>query len=403
VPVDSGKGHYRDVLALPSALRTFVPALVGRSAYAVLPLSLLFTVHALTGSFTAAGTAVAGYGFAGVFLPAKASLIDRHSQARTVPALTVCAAIPLAAIALISSPNAYLLVALATLAGIAAPPLGPAMRSSWRLLTRGTSLKQRAYALDATCEEALYLGGPLLVGVLLIVWPPRVALLLAATLLLFGGLLSATASLARYRVDDPAPTGAWKPSRGPMASPGLRLVVTVILAMALGLSMTYTSLAASASAQGKPAVAGFIEAAIGLGSVVGGLVWGRRSIAVGSSTQVAGLIATLALGMAVASLTTSLVIIGIALSAAGLAISPLFVVSYVAADELAPENQATEAGSWVSTANNLGSASGASAAGLIVDNARAQWGFLAGTVVLLVTVAMVKLFRKSVDTKPTVA
>ncbi|OXM68495.1 MFS transporter [Amycolatopsis vastitatis] len=400
MPIDSEITRYRDVLALPAALRTFIPALVGRSAYALLPLSLLFAVHDLAGSFTAAGTALAGYGFAGILLPVKAGLIDRHSQARTLPVLAVCAAVPMAVIAVVSPANAALLVVLATSAGIAAPPLGPAMRSSWRSLTRGTPLKRRAYALDSTCEETLYLGGPLVAGVLLVVWSPRAALLLVVVLLLLGALGMATAPPARCRVHETSPAGPWTLSRGPIGAPGLRLVVAAILVTALGLSMTYTCLAATASGQGRPAVAGFVEAAIGLGSVVGGLVWGRLEIAASRSTQLARLIAFLGVGMAFASMTTSLIVIGISLAIAGLAIAPLFVVSYVAADDLAPENQGTEAGSWVNTANNLGSALGASAAGLIVDNARAQWGFLAGAVALLLTVAVVRLSRKSLDTTP---
>ena len=67
-------GSYRDVLLLPSALRTFVPALAGRLAYGVFPLATLFAVHQATGSYATAGLAVAAFGLASITLPAKARL-----------------------------------------------------------------------------------------------------------------------------------------------------------------------------------------------------------------------------------------------------------------------------------------------------------------------------------------
>src|SRR6185436_17423735 len=75
-------GSYRDVLFLPLALRTFVPALLGRLSYGLLPLSLLFTVQQSTNSFATAGAAVAIFGLASLSMPYKARLVDRFSQRR---------------------------------------------------------------------------------------------------------------------------------------------------------------------------------------------------------------------------------------------------------------------------------------------------------------------------------
>jgi hypothetical protein len=52
-------GSYADLLRRPAVARTFAPALVGRLAYGVLPLSLLFTVQHATGSYAIAATAMA--------------------------------------------------------------------------------------------------------------------------------------------------------------------------------------------------------------------------------------------------------------------------------------------------------------------------------------------------------
>jgi len=54
--------RYFDVLALPNVPLTFGAALVGRSAYALVILPLLYAVSEATGSVALAGVAVAIYG-----------------------------------------------------------------------------------------------------------------------------------------------------------------------------------------------------------------------------------------------------------------------------------------------------------------------------------------------------
>jgi len=190
----SDAGSYRAVLALPYAAPTFGAALVGRLSYGLLPLSVLFTVQQSTGSFATAGGVVAVFGLTSILLPLKSRLVDHHGQASVLAPLALLCAGALATMAFLAwsgsapapAPAAYL--ALGIVAGLGAPPLGPAMRSTWRTITDGSSLKQRAYSLDSVCEESLYLICPLLVGVILSVASPPAALLAAASLMLVGTL-----------------------------------------------------------------------------------------------------------------------------------------------------------------------------------------------------------------------
>jgi MFS family permease len=124
---------------------------------------------------------------------------------------------------------------------------------------------------------------------------------------------------------------------GPLTVPGFWPIVAAILGAAVGLSMAFTSIAARAQKQGVPAAAGYIEAALALGSLTGGLLWGRRRHTRTHSTHLAGLIGVLAIGIAISAAVTSLTTLGTLMAVIGLAIAPLFVVSYLAADELAPE------------------------------------------------------------------
>ncbi|MEU8226482.1 MFS transporter [Kribbella sp. NPDC048915] len=378
-------GSYRAVLLLPFALRTFVPALLGRLSYGLLPLSLLFTVQASTGSFTTAGAALAVFGAASLSMPFKARLVDRFSQRRVLPPLAGGAASGLAVLATIGTAASVVLL-LAGLTGLLAPPLGPSMRSNWRLLTEGSALKERAYALDAVSEECLFLGGPLIAGTLIGLVSAPAALLTSAAVMLVGTLAMVTSPVTTRTAS--APTGVRRRDPwGPLVIPALRRVLFVVTGVASGVSAAYVCVAGVAQQAGHPGSAGYVEAAIALGSVAGGLVWARRTHTRSWTVQLAGLIAVLALGLVTASLVSGLVLLGVVLAVAGAAVSPMFVVAYLAADEVTPPHQRTEASTWINTANNLGAAAGSALAGIVIDQAAPSWGFLSGGVLLAVLAA----------------
>lgn len=98
----------------------------------------------------------------------------------------------------------------------------------------------------------------------------------------------------------------------------------------------------------------------------------------------------LAAGVACAAAVENLVLLGIVMAATGTAVVPLFIVSYLASDKLVPEHQRTEASTWINTANNLGTATGSAAAGLLVDHGTTTSAFLSGAAVLGATVLLVR-------------
>ncbi|WP_433295905.1 MFS transporter [Actinoplanes sp. CA-030573] len=392
MPAPESAGSYRAVLRLPSALRAFVPALGGRLAYGLLPLATLFTVQQTTGSYARAGLALAAFGLASITLPLKSRLTDTHGQRRVLPWLALFCAGFLALAALTPWPVPFV-----ALAGLAAPPLGPAMRSTWRSLTDGTELKQRAYALDAVAEETLYLTGPLLAGVGLALAPARWTLLATAALLLLGtlGMVAAApptiATTARLFTAGPLRSpgllrvlAARLFTAGPLRSPGLLRVLAVLLVAGAAISAAYTGMAAEAQAAGHPGAAGLLEAAVATGSVVGGLLWSRRHHTRPRTHHFAGLLALLAAGLLAASAAPDLISLGVVMGVGGLAVAPLYVVAYLAADDLSPPGYGTEAGTWINVAANAGSALGAAVAGVVTDRSGPGLAFLIAGVVVIV-------------------
>lgn len=193
---------YAALLRIPHASRTFGAALLGRLSYGMVSLSLLLSVKAATGSYTAAGAALACFGATSVTLsPVRAGVIDRHGPRRALPPMAAAYALLLAALAVVTADGgtgAAGLTALAAAAGALTPPLGPVMRVLWSDLVP-PGLLSRAYSLDSVAEELLLVTGPLLVGAIVTAAPAPVGLAASAALILCGTLALVASPVAGAR------------------------------------------------------------------------------------------------------------------------------------------------------------------------------------------------------------
>ncbi|OUE02048.1 Major Facilitator Superfamily protein [Clavibacter michiganensis subsp. michiganensis] len=199
---------YLAVLALPGALRVFLPAMLGRLSFAMVALALLLLVQARTGSFAAAGLATGAFGLANVLAsPVRARLVDAHGQRPVLVALAVAHALGLVgvlAVVRIGAPVGVVVVT-AALAGLAMPPLGAAMRVVWAALVPDARMRTRAYSLDAVGEEVVFTVGPLVVAALVAVADPEVAVLASAAASVTGTLGMTSSRLSRAQGARPAP------------------------------------------------------------------------------------------------------------------------------------------------------------------------------------------------------
>lgn len=396
---DASRVGYRAVLRSPGAPRAFAFATLGRLSYGTISLSLLFTVHHVTGSFTVAGGVIAAFGATNLTMPVKSRLVDRHGQPRTLTLLGVGYATVLVGfcvLALVGVDRSVVYIVLGCAAGATAPPLGPSMRALWAALVPMPALRQRAYSLDSVVEESLYTLGPVLVGGLIALRGPVLALTVSAALVLAGSVGVATSPVARRHATF-ATTRVSGPVLGPLRQPGFLPVLVSILAVGLCLGAVDVGVAARAQHQGAASLAGYLLAALSLGSAVGGLVWGYRTHRHHRSSQLAILLIVLATGVAVAAWTPNLATLGVVLVLTGLALAPAYVVAYLAVDDLAPVAGRTEATTWVNTANNLGAAAGSSAAGAIADHLTASTPLIAAAVVLAAAVPLVLTSRRHID------
>lgn len=361
---------YRAVLGTPSAGRTFQVSLVGRLSYGIVFLSLTLAITSSTGSYVVAGAAVAVFGLTNSLLaPLRSGLIDRHGSARLLLPMGVAYALLLAVLAALtwsSAADAWLLVPLAAAAGACAPPLGPVMRTVWSDLLPDARMLQRAYSLDTVCEEVLYVTGPLIVGLLVVVADPPLGIAVSAALVLIGTLAFVRMAPVRAQRGTLAmPTPATPAAGGRHGLAAGPLAVTAALGLALGSLNLFV--VAFAGRHGQLASVAWIEAALAVGSVVGGLLYGSLNWRTHARTRLAALAAALAVPLALAGTASSLPAMMAATAVTGLLVAPTLTTAYLLADEQATDQNRTRVGTWVNTAFNLGNAAGAAAAGFLAE------------------------------------
>lgn len=343
---------------------------IARLMYGVLPLSLLLLLSQARHSYADAGAALAAYGLtAGLLGPARARLCDRRGAHRVVPGLGLGLLLAIAAMTQVSRAPLMVVVGLALVAGSMAAPVGPLMRVAWRQTCgHDADMVRRAYSLDAVGEEVLYIGGPLLAAVS-VAWLGTTATAIASAIVF---VVAAWGIGAAVRTVDLAGVGpnAEKTSRSLALWRNQRFLVGLTPMVGLGFLLGGLDVAAVAAALAdstSAAAAGLPAAALSAGSVVGGLLYGRRSWPGSPSQRATVLACTAAVIAVVVGLTLSAFTLMVALLVGvGVCVAPAIVCSYLGADEAAPP-QTSEGGAWVNAAFNAALALGMATGGILVE------------------------------------
>src|ERR1019366_693316 len=197
----------------------------------------------------------ASYGVGALSAPLKSRWIDRYGQRRLMAILGIaCSAtlLGLAAVAICDVRNGAAYAALAGLTGLFGPPLGPAVRAVWATLTNGVATRQRAYSFDVGVEDTLFTIGPLIVGGLVLLDGPTLALAVAAGLMLVGSVWFAR-SPAVTAHDVRAPTWQRGPLPETLRSPVFAVLLSIVIALSTSLGVVDVSVAARAVEEGTPA------------------------------------------------------------------------------------------------------------------------------------------------------
>jgi MFS family permease len=422
--IGSGLRAYLRLLRYGPAAFPFLAALVARLSIVMAPLGILLLVQNERGAYSLAGFVTGAYAVGcAAGTPLWGRLMDRYGQPRVLLPTSLASSALLVALALatVSGAGTAVLVTLAAGAGLAYPPMSPALRTAWRVIFADPASRRVAFALDATSVELIFVGGPLLLSVLLALTAPVVPLVVTAGLMCGGGVAYCLTRAARRStpltapVRDPAPlpgpdTAAPIPTSGhaPLASSGRTAVTAtgvgalllVMLALSVGFGQLDTSMAATAGALlGGTEHVGLLFAAIAGGSTVGGLAFGARSWPFDERQAVPALLTLFALllgAMAVlmALPDPSLWLVFPLLFVTGGTIAPTLIMQQSLLDHLAPAHQRNEAQAFLSASNTTGAAAGTAMAGLLIDFHGLGWSF-AGAALAAGLAAVVALVNRS--------
>jgi predicted MFS family arabinose efflux permease len=349
--------------------RLFVSSTLARLPLATLGIALLAHAADLTGSFAAAGVVAGAYAIAlGIGGPVAARLVDRRGQTAVLCATSVTAAVLLGADALLPHGVATAVpVVLAALIGLATPPVGACMRAVLPSVVADPGAVRSAFAVEAAVAEVTWVAGPPFTLGVAALWSPAGALAASAVVLLAATLAFAAEPVSRaFRPSPAAGRG------GALASPGLRTLVAVLLAVGVLFGALEVAVTATVGTPHDASGAAPFLALWGLGSLIGGVLLARRGGAAAGGSALVAMLAVLGTGhLLLVFATGSPATFAAMLVVAGAAIAPTLAITFGMVDELAPAGTVTEAFAWLATAESVGAAIGSAVAGGIVADAGA--------------------------------
>jgi MFS family permease len=404
---------YRAALTTRGAAGPALCSALGRLPIAMFSLATLLYVQRATGSFATAGLVSAGV-LAGVSLGSvlQGRVLDRYGATR--PLLVVVVLFVASVGGLVAAVEAGLVlavvVAAALLSGLTSPALPGASRALWARLIPTGSRRDAAYSYEAISLEVFFILGPAL-AVFLVAAPWPGTGLAVATLAMATGTVGF--ALSRVVRTDRRALRAGRIAPGDVggigllgapAQPGIRTVALASLGFGLVIGAVEVGVpAVTATTFGSTTLGGVLLSAWSVTSVLAGVLYGMRPWPRPLHLRMPvllGAFASLVLAMALVGPSGSLLVLALAMLAAGATITPQVTAHSIAVDRTAPAGTATEAFGWVITAATLGVAGGQSLGGVVVEAAGPPAAFVAGGVAGLVLAGALWLRRATLAPAP---
>ena len=345
---------YRRLFTLAGPLYVAV-AFVGRLPLAMAQMGTLLLVAGTTGSYGTGGAAAGALAVANaVGAPVAGSLADRVGQRPVVLVQSLLGGLGL--------------LALVTLAQAEVAP-GPGARSgACRPITREEEhhqphLMEAAFSYEGAADEASFVLGPALLGLIVVVASPQLALVVAASILLVFGCAFALHPTARLTHAHRAAAVAG--ARLMSAAFVVLLVAQLLIGVVFGSIQTGTTVLATDA--GQAGIAGLVHASLGVGSVIAGLAVAALPARFGYASRV--LVA--ALGLAVLSVpllaTDTIPRLFVVVLVLGFVVAPYMISVFMLGERAAPASRVGAAMTLLAGATGIGYAVGSAGAGRLAD------------------------------------
>ncbi|MFJ8535001.1 MFS transporter [Streptomyces sp. NPDC093591] len=381
-------GAYVEILRARHAARLLAGTLTGRLPNAVAAIAIVLFVREEGGSYSLAGGLAAVYGVANaVGQPVLGRLVDLYGQPRVQLPAAVASALAMAGFAFVGIGPLRLAYAAVAAAGLFTPPLEGGLRALWSSVLHREDQLHTAYAMDAVAQEVMFTVGPLLLTLGASVWSAQAALLLLNVVGVLGALSVVVSPPSRAWRSEPR-EAHWL---GALRSRGLLALLASFLFIGMALGSIAVAAVSYADDHGGDTVYGWLMAGLGLGALIGGVVYGARQWAGEPARRLRLLVALLAVCYLPLMLMPGAVVMTLLAVLAGVFLAPCIACAFVLVDRHAPRGTVTEAFSWLVTTFTVGASVGTGVAGPVVEAGGALWGFAvpgaAGAVSLLVLLA----------------
>ncbi|GAA2254847.1 MFS transporter [Streptomyces amakusaensis] len=353
---------YRAILRSPYATRLLVGTLVGRLPAGMVPVAIVLVVTAESGPLALGGLLSAVYGLASALAqPAKGRLMDRFGPVRVSgPAAVLHSAGLLLLPWTVSTGEPAVVVGTVGIAGLCTPPLESGLRLLWPRVFPDPGRRKAALALDTGTQGVIHIAGPLLVAGLVTVQDPDAAFAAAAVLGLGGSALALTTLPAR----------AWRPAiaggaarPGPLRGRGLGPVFTAVAGIGFTLGTMNIWASALADHHDTPLTSGLMPAAFSTGSLIGGLIFGRRTWPGSPPAQLLATAAGFCAGWLPLLTAPSAAAATVLVIVPGLFLAPVLAGAFTTTRTLAPAARLGEAYGWLILSLGAGHAAGTALAG----------------------------------------
>ncbi|GAA3773590.1 MFS transporter [Streptomyces chiangmaiensis] len=379
---------YLEILRARHAVRLLTGTLVGRLPNATAAIAVVLFVRAEGGTYSLAGALAAVYGVANaVGQPVLGRLVDLQGQPRVQLPAAVVSGLAMTVFALAGVASPVLAYAAMIVAGLFTPPLEGGLRALWPVVLRREAQVPTAYALDAIAQEVMFTVGPLLVAACVALWSARVALVVINVIGVLGALSVVVSPPSRAWRSGPR-AAHWL---GALRSRGLLALLGVFLFVGIALGSITVAAVSYADGHGGDGVYGWLMAALGLGALGGGTVYGARQWRGAPERRLRVLVGLLAVCYLPLMLMPGVVTMVLLTVLAGVFLAPCIACAFIIVDRHAPSGTVTEAFSWLVTTFTVGASVGTGVAGPVVQAGGALWGFAvpgaAGAVSLLVLLA----------------
>jgi MFS family permease len=353
----------------PGVARITASQLTARLPFGMIAIGVLIHVNASTGSYALGGIVLACFSIGeAISGPVAGRLLGRLGVRPVLLVSTAVCAASIIGIALLP-PAAILTSALGTVAGLSVPPIMPAVRTLYPALVP-EELLQSLFALDTSSQEAIWVVGPVLATILASAISTAVPLLVASAVMVLGGAVLVTSPALRG-LHIPRSTAAFGRALlyGPVALSG-------VASFALVSSFCALEVAILARGGGANAGSGVVIALNALGSMIGGILLGRRKA--GRPTVVLLLVSVLVF-TSLAAIATADWMLLCAVFLAGFGFAPAIAAMYAFISSSLPKHDLPEAYGWLSTGSLIGVAVGTAVGGFAADGYGAPGAFFVAT------------------------